>query len=211
MAALRDERLTTPFTKGAQCPLNLSGADMAASDLEIINQALVMLGANPIASLDEGTKQATAAAVFYPLSRDEVLRAHPWNFAIKRVHLSPLTTPPAYGYSAAFQLPSDWLRTLEVSADEFNHEGGQILCNASGIDLRYVFRNTAVTTYDSLCVAAISCNLSAKLAVPITGSTSLQQTMWQMYTAQLAQARAIDAQEEPAPMFEPSRLLAERY
>lgn len=184
---------------------------MAASELDIINQALVLVGAKPIASLDEATNQAVAAKVFYQLSRDEVLRAHPWNFAIKRVHLSPLSVAPAYGYSSAFQLPADWLRTIEISSDEYNHEGGKLLCNDNGIDLRYVARVTDVTTYDSLFVTSLSCNIAAKLAPSIAGGTTMQQTMWQMYTAQLAHARAIDAQEEPAPTFESSRLLAERY
>lgn len=170
-----------------------------------------MVGAKPIASLDEATAQATAAKVFYELSRDEVLRAHPWNFAIKRVHLSPLSETPAYGYSNAFQLPADWLRTLEISADEYNHEGGKLLCNDSGIDLRYVARVVDVTTYDSLFVTTVSCNMAAKLAPSVSGDKGMQQVMWQMYTAQLAQARAIDAQEEPAPEFESSRLLAARY
>lgn len=184
---------------------------MASSEIEICNQGLVMIGANPIASFDENTKTAVAARIFYSLSRDEVLRAHPWNFAIKRVHLSPLSDAPAYGYSAAFQLPANWLRTLEISEEEYNHEGGRLLCNSSGIDLRYVARVTDITIYDSLFTVALSCLLASKMAPSLSGNASMQQTMWQMYTAQLAQARAIDAQEDPSPSFEASSLLAGRY
>lgn len=183
---------------------------MADSNIEIINQALGMLGQTPIASLDEGTKQATLAGLFWKLTFDEVLRAHPWNFAITRIHLSPLSDTPAFGYSNAFKLPGDWLRTLECSADDFRMEGGKILCNATGLDLRYIARVTDITVCDSLFIAAVSACMASKMAFPIVNSQAAQQAMWQIYTAQLAQARAVDSQEEPAEELEASSLLSVR-
>ena len=55
----------------------------------ICSNALLELGADPINSLEEGTKFARLCANLYPSLRDDVLRAHYWKCATKRVTLSP--------------------------------------------------------------------------------------------------------------------------
>ncbi len=59
-----------------------------ATDEEIVNLALVQIGADRITSLTQETKNAREANAIYDLVRDATLRAHPWNFAIKRVALN---------------------------------------------------------------------------------------------------------------------------
>jgi len=181
------------------------------SAVEAVNNALIFLGQPPIQSLTQSTPPAAVfAASLYNSTLDEVLRAHPWNFAIDRVELPPLATAPAYGYQFAFQRPGDWLRTLETSATDFRHEGKRILANVSSLQLRYVRRETDLTVWDSLACAALARSLASKLAYPLTKSTSLQEAQWNMFVAVLKQARGVDAQEEPAEEFEQSSLLSVR-
>ena len=54
---------------------------MALSALALCARALLKIGAQPIASLDEGTAEAEVAANLYPGLRDALLAAHPWSFA----------------------------------------------------------------------------------------------------------------------------------
>lgn len=54
------------------------------SDVQIVNLALTRLGDLRIAALSDATPAAQAANAVYASLRDEVLRAHPWNFAIQR-------------------------------------------------------------------------------------------------------------------------------
>lgn len=183
---------------------------MPASDVEIVNQALVHLGQPPIQSLDQTTPAAVAAKAIYQATLEECLRAHPWNFATGRVTLDPLEEPPAFGWSYQFSRPADWLRTLETSATSWRHEGKTILCNEGTLEIRYIRRVSDPTEFDALFGAALARLLSAKLAYPLTKSTSLMEAQWQMYAAVLQQARSVDAQEEPADDFEESSLLRAR-
>ncbi len=64
----------------------------------IANVALARLGAKRISAIDEDTENARLINSVYGTIRDEVLRAHPWNFAIKR-------SIPALLYSE----PSSWV------------------------------------------------------------------------------------------------------
>lgn len=57
---------------------------MASNDYEIVNLALVRLGTARISSLSDGSRNANEANAIYTLIRDEVLRAHPWNFATRK-------------------------------------------------------------------------------------------------------------------------------
>lgn len=57
----------------------------AGSDTGIANVALARLGAKRISAISEDTENARLINAVYGTLRDEVLRAHPWNFAIKRV------------------------------------------------------------------------------------------------------------------------------
>lgn len=181
------------------------------SAVELVNNALIFLGQPLIQSLEQTTPPAAVfAATLYQSTLDEVLRAHPWNFAIDRVELAPLAAAPAYGYQFTFQRPADWLRTLETSAPDFRHEGKRILANVSSLQLRYVRRVTDLTEWDALAAAAAARNLAAKLAYPLTKSNTVQEAQWQMYVAILKQAKGVDAQEEPAEEFEQSSLLTVR-
>ena len=54
---------------------------MATSDVEIVNNALYLIGAKPIASFTEGTDRANLYNSVYPITRDATLRVHPWRFA----------------------------------------------------------------------------------------------------------------------------------
>lgn len=57
----------------------------------IINQALARIGAKaPIRDLDSEQTEAKTARIFYKQTRQNLLRMHPWNFALKRTFLEPL-------------------------------------------------------------------------------------------------------------------------
>lgn len=58
-----------------------------ATQVEICNLALDMLGAKAIASLIDGSKEATLLGRMWDYALDEALREFPWNFARKRTEL----------------------------------------------------------------------------------------------------------------------------
>ena len=77
------------------------------SEVTIANAALHQIGANQILSLTEDSKAARIINDRYPVIRDAVFRAHPWNSLIQRVSLAPDTDPPAFEFAHQFTLPTD--------------------------------------------------------------------------------------------------------
>ena len=171
----------------------------------IANAALLRIGAGLIMSLDEEGKAARLCRQLYGPSRDAVLRAHPWNCALRRCALAQLVAPPAFGFALQYQLPADCLRVLALDADGdggdggFRIEGRRLLCHAPGARAHYIARIDDPTQFDALLADAIAARLAAELAFPIAASTSLAQSMWQIYEMKLREARIVDAQEGTPP------------
>lgn len=149
---------------------------MAASETEIVNDALGRLGISPVMSLTDPTKQAQFANRFYESTRDEVLSGHPWSFATKRATLAQLAAEPEFEWLYAYQLPVDSLRLLQLNgydlgktADAWAIEGNKLLTDADKAEVRYIARVTDVTLFPPLFCEALSIKLAAKLCAPLTG------------------------------------------
>ena len=185
-----------------------------ATQVSIASNALLLLGAKTINSLDEGTDRATLSANLYDSLRDDMLRSHPWNCAVKRVLLAPDTDVPAFDYGAQFTLPADWLKTLSVGPDgyevDYRHESGKILANGTSLALRYIFRNEVEATWDAMLVRAMELKMAAEMAYPITASASMADMMHNKLLQHMKAARAVDGQDDPPQTFGDFPLLASR-
>ncbi|MHA7847248.1 hypothetical protein [Serratia sp. D1N4] len=172
-----------------------------ASSVTICSNALLTLGAHPINSFDEATEHARLCANIYPTVRNDLLRKHPWNCAVKRVILSPSSTVPEFGFGFQFPLPGDLIRILSIGEDyediPYRIEGNKLLANINAIRLRYIWRNENESTWDSALVSLAEAMMAAKLAYAVTGSASLRDSLTQEAAYLLRQAKAIDGQEEP--------------
>lgn len=187
---------------------------MTASAVSICSNALVMLGAQSISSLSESVDRARICNAVYKTVRDDVLRSHFWNCAIKRVSLSPDVTTPAFDYSYQYTLPSDWIRTCSIGEYgeevDFKPEGRKILCDESSLKLVYVYRNEDVTTWDASLVNAMTYAIKAAIAYPITQSASMLQVAQQELSMYMKRARAVDGQDAPPETMGDFPLLAAR-
>jgi hypothetical protein len=189
------------------------------SVVDLCNKALDKLGHGPIASLDDNTKAARLCTRNWPLVRDAVLRAHPWNFAIKRDVLAPvdLTVTEAakqWGFSNKFPFPADMLRLVEVrdlSTSDYQVEGRAILANTTVLYIRYVGREEDPNQYDVLFFDAAAAHLAFELAEPLTQSNTKKDAAWQEYKDRLSDAKQLDGQENPPAQFEEDEWIAVRY
>lgn len=171
--------------------------------LQICNIALGHLGEASIITMGDNTPAAKACSLHYDLTRDEVLRAHRWNFAIGRDELTEEEAPP-FGWNKRFALPADCLRSLEVNdseegdwiTDKWVVEGRSILTNADSVRLVYVRSIGDEALTDPLFARAFSVKLAAALSETIRGSTSKTGDLLQLYEAAVAPlARRVDANE----------------
>lgn len=173
------------------------------SSVSICSNALLALGAHPINDFNENTEHARLCANKYATLRDDLLRRHPWNCAIKRVVLAPETDAPAYGWGYQFAMPGDALRVLSVGYEnqpplDYTVEGRAILANTTVLPLRYIWRNEDVSSWDSSMVRLLEMIVQAELAYAVTGSASLQANLKNEAEFLFKAAKAQDSQETPA-------------
>lgn len=167
-----------------------------ATDVGICNSALAKIGAERISSLSETTKRAIFCNEQYEKLRDEVLEAHPWNFALLRASLTSSGTP-TWGYDYTYPLPTNCLRVVKAEYDdiEWKVEGRDILTDeGSPFNILYISQVTDPSYFTPLFAEALACRLAADLAYAIAQSNTLQTTMMDAYNKVLRQARSADAQ-----------------
>lgn len=185
-----------------------------SSVVDICNRALDKLGQGAIVSLEDGTKSANLCNRNWPVIRDQVLRDHPWNFAVRRVALAPNEASPAWGFLYESPLPSDCLRILEVrdlSTGEYQLEGNSILSNEAVLYIRYIRRVTDPNNYDALFRDAVATRLAFELCESMTQSNSKKEILMQEYEMSLTAAKRVDGQENPPSVYEEDEWISVRY
>lgn len=170
-----------------------------ATEVSICSNALRKLGDDPITSLTDDTERARLCNAFYEPTRDAVLRAHPWNFAIERQELSKLTSTPVFDYDYEYSLPTNpyCLRVLKMEYEdyEFKIEGRKLLSNEDGAKIQYIARITDPAKFDPLFTEVLTARLAAELAYAVTGSNTLSKQIWEIYDSKISEARSIDGLE----------------
>lgn len=78
-----------------------------ASDVDHVNNALVLLRAAPIASFTDDADRAQSAKLIYETTRASVIAEYPWRGFMKKVQLGLLTDAPLNEFTNAHQMPSD--------------------------------------------------------------------------------------------------------
>lgn len=187
---------------------------MAVTEVSICSNALLALGSQPIASLNDDSDRARLASNLFSSVRDSMQRAHPWNCCVKRVVLSPDTTPPPFDWSFAFSLPDDYLRALSAGKlgveDTFKIEGGKLLSDENPLYLRYIARVENPALWDAMLVRAMELAMASEMAYAITQSASLRDSMEVKLERHMKRARAADGQEETPETMGDSPLIAAR-
>ena len=188
-----------------------------ASEVDIINSALNMIGATNITSRTEDSKAARVTNQRYDFVRDAVFRAHPWHCLGTRRQLAADTTDPVMEVDNAYQLPADCLRVLRDQYHDtvFRVEGRRIVTDESTIKIIYIARITDPNEYDALLMECISARLAADCAFALTASRTLAADMFALYEAKLSEARFINAGEgTPGALdnvTEPGSLIADTF
>jgi len=206
-----------------------------ATDVDIANRALSMLGEARITALTDDNKQGRAMNARYSLLRDAELSAYPWRFAIRRVKLYASGASPDWGYSNVFALPKDHLRTIKAGGDGVNEQAVGVMYESSGysggqravyeiiegelhtnlsspVDYEYIAQITDPTKFDPLFIEAFAARLAADAAEELTQSDSKKRYAISMYEQTLNTARRTDAlrrppREKPAGRWHRSRIV----
>lgn len=188
---------------------------MALSDVALCARALIRIGASPITSFDDGTAESEIAGALFGPTRDALLSAYAWSFALGQVELTQLETPPIADYNYAFQLPSDFLRALSAGTGargrglEYRIARGALHTNADSVILTYIFRpdeEEFPPYFDQVLIA----RLSAEFTIPVTENTSRAEAHFKLADTEFVKARQIDAQQDTPQRIERFTLIDAR-
>ncbi len=180
---------------------------MALSSIALCSRALLKLGADTIASFEEGTAEAEVAANLYPSIRDALLSAHPWNFATGQVTLPKLAAAPIADFSAAFQLPADFLRALSAGPSgrgrgiDYRIAEQRLHADSDQIVLTYIFRPDE-SDFPPFFDQALISRLAAEFCIPLTESTSRSESLHKLAAGEFRTAKMIDSQQDRPERFE---------
>lgn len=184
-----------------------------ASLVQVANRALSKIGAARIISLSDDNKQARACtSCIYDIIEDE-LRAHRWQFAIKRAELAALSAAPEFGYEYQYAVPSDFLR-MDMVNDEYPSavmddyigaeyldwtlEGNVILTNIQApLKLRYIANVQDPSIWDSSFREAVAARVAMEICEELTQSNEKKQFSQADYRRAITQAIRTGAIEKP--------------
>jgi hypothetical protein len=181
------------------------------SEVAIANAALIKLGADRITALTDNNDRARVLNARYAEVRDAELRRRRWRFATARTTLPALATPPAFGYGYAYQLPSDFLRLIQIGEHDlgldltdyraapnglYSIEGGTLLTDLGPpLPIRYVRRVTDTALMDPAFREALAARLAFECCERLTQSDSKKQLAWGDYREALREAVRANAIE----------------
>jgi len=188
-----------------------------ASDVQIGNICLTLLGETRITSLDDAVKPAREIKAIYETTRDGLLAAYNWSFAKDRAQLSALADTPLFDYGYQYQFPSDCLRITFVGdhyvgvdltdyrgyeTEEFTIEGRKILTDMGApLNIKYIKRIVDASQFHVCFVEALGGRLAAKLAETFTQSASKREAAERYERRYLLEAIRANAIELPPQKF----------
>lgn len=188
----------------------------ATTAIDICSRALILIGAEPITSFNDGTTEASVAVNMY----EDVARASladcRWRFATEQKQLARLSDEPTGRFDAAYQLPSDLLilnaLTVNDSPIGFTIYGDKVFTNASSSDeviADYIYRADEAD-WPPYFIVAVQHNLASVFATSIARDASLAGLFEQKADLLMRKAKSADSQQNTTRKLTTSRFLTER-
>lgn len=173
---------------------------MAISIVKICNAALSLIGERQItnATLSDDTEAERQCSLMYPILRDKVLRAHPWNFAEKRAQLAALVETPDFEFDYYYQLPTDHIRTLRLYDTDLMYRieaDSRIATSAAPCKLIYTAKVTDPAQFDAGFIQTLIFEVASHLAMVLTDNRTLGTDLRVQADMELKKAKMHDAQE----------------
>lgn len=186
-----------------------------ASQVEIVNLALVEVGDEIIMSMAEDTKAARIMSAIWTPTVKEVLADHTWGFARARVSLTENVTAPTFGFDHAFDLPADYIRMVYMGEPEDEYiwqiEGTQLLTDEGTAEITYIKYVSDATKFPPKFVTALSFLLLARAANSIAGMDSTKkEAALKAYEKVLMDAETVDSQSNSPRAFSVNRWIDAR-
>lgn len=194
--------------------------------LEVYNLALLQMKASTLAALTEEVEARRVLDALWPTVVAEMLEDGFWKFATRTVEITQDTSvTPAFGYALAFNKPSDWVRTYDISLSEnfepphldWIEEGNLFFSHAGPLYVRYISNSDAgygmdLARWTTRFTTALAFRLAWRASPKATGSSdSFNEKLEGDYLGALSRAKAFEAMREPAKALPQGRWNSGRF
>ena len=187
-----------------------------ATKLGLFNAALIELGHHKVADTGENIEAARLLSTVYDQVVSECIAEASWNFAMETVKLDSDTgVTPNFGYTEVFAKPTDWVRTVGVSQDEYFYfpeihyydDSNYLSADNSPIYFRYVSNDTGLglelSRWPAQFTRYVELALAKRIHRRVTDDDQVSLRLEQETEKQKKLAKNTDAMNEPNPKFAP--------
>lgn len=189
---------------------------MGTTKLALYQRAILHCRATPITSLSEDVEVRRLCDLHYDAVLTHMMESGFWTHAMRSVEITENTgVTPAFGYTYAHDMPSDFIRLYTVSASEFYKppldyhtsgsayliEGGYIWANVTPLYMRYTSNDSSygldLTKWTDRLAEATSVELAYRICPKLTGSAELTGELDQKRRETLGKAQTLDSLQQP--------------
>jgi hypothetical protein len=185
-----------------------------ATKAGLFNAALIEIGHQTMVDTGEAVVVGRDLNSIYSQAMTECLAAASWNFAMETIQADADTgVTPSFGFTEVFAKPTDWLRTIVVSADEyfsypllqFYDDVNYWSADVTPIYIRYVSNDTGLgfelTRWPASFTRYAAMELAARIAPKYAKSET--ERVYAMRDRAKITAISHDALNEAQPRFPP--------
>lgn len=178
---------------------------MTKTKLDICNMALAILGQADLSSLTEDNQRAILCNQYYDIVRQQLLRAHDWNFSRGKDQLTLIREDEdARVERYVYNKPAKCLFVTRVFNDgmqfflkdnlfhlEYDMDLKKEVIRTGLVDAwaEYILDIEDTSIFDSQFIEALAAGIATKIAMSLTGATNLYQLAFQTYQYALDNAR----------------------
>lgn len=180
-----------------------------ADKLSIFNRSLLLIGERSLSSLTEAREPRYTLDEVYTTAVGSCLEAGLWNFAMRAVEIEEdASVEPAFGYTSAFLIPSDWVRTDAVSRSPFfippltnySQEQGYWYADGTPLYVRYVSNDTDygldLASWPQTFTRYVEAHIACEICERITQNASKLKELRELEKRRCYDARVKDASNE---------------
>ena len=191
---------------------------MPLTKVQIVSNAIALMGKKPITSLVNQSDIVTAAEQAFDMVYPSIMSKYFWRFATTIAQLSMLDITPVGGYwQYAYQLPGDYLKLIHLYPPNWDFEiyqDFQLYTNFQGnsqaLYIEYQFLPLIQFLPDYFCEYLIY-EIAAYLCLASAQSPQFFQALRPRADYLMQSALAADAQNRPQTPLQSAPMISRRY
>ena len=188
----------------------------ATTAIDVCNRALVLIGASPMTSFEDGTNESLVAVNLYEDTCRSALVNTRWRFATNQAILSRLTDSPTGRWDSAYQIPvsSIYVHAITVNDTPIKYDifGSYVYNDATVNDVviaDFSFRQTE-PNFPSYFTQALVYELAGQFALGIARDEGLSRMMFDNARFYMQKARTMDSQQQTTKKLITNRFIVSR-